>query len=70
MLVGGLACYYGGWVDTALNIFVMNAFFLFREFAAIAFVAFLGPGIFNLCWPLSIGGWVGYARLVGLRYWP
>jgi peptide/nickel transport system permease protein len=31
---------------------------------AIAFVAFLGPGIINLILALSIGGWVGYARLV------
>jgi len=31
---------------------------------AIAFVAFRGPGIFNLVLALSIGGWVGYARLV------
>ena len=31
---------------------------------AIAFVAFRGPGIFNLVLALSLGGWVGYARLV------
>jgi len=31
---------------------------------AIAFVAFRGPGIFNLILALSLGGWVGYARLV------
>jgi peptide/nickel transport system permease protein len=28
------------------------------------FVAFLGPGLWNLILALSIGGWVGYARLV------
>ena len=31
---------------------------------AIAFIAFRGPGIFNLVLALSLGGWVGYARLV------
>src|SRR6202035_5983308 len=31
---------------------------------AIAFVAFRGPGIFNLVLALSLGGWVGSARLV------
>ncbi len=31
---------------------------------AIAFVAFLGPGLINLILALSISGWVGYARLV------
>src|ERR1700759_1402777 len=65
MLVGGLAGYYGGWVDTALNIFVMNAFLALPGILlASAFVAFLGPGLFNLILALSISGWVGYARLV------
>jgi peptide/nickel transport system permease protein len=65
MLVGGLAGYYGGWVDTALNIFVMNAFLALPGILlAIAFVAFLGPGLVNLVLALSISGWVGYARLV------
>jgi peptide/nickel transport system permease protein len=44
---------------------VMNAFMSFPGILlAIAFVAFLGPGIFNLIFALSLGGWVGCARLV------
>jgi len=43
----------------------MNAFMSFPGILlAIALVAFLGPGLFNLVLALSIGGWVGYARLV------
>ncbi len=65
LVVGGLAGYYGGWLDTFLNIFVMNAFLALPGILlAIAFVAFLGPGLFNLVLALSVGGWVGYARLV------
>ena len=65
LLLGGLAGFYGGWVDTLLNIFVMNAFLALPGILlAIAFVAFLGPGLWNLILALSIGGWVGYARLV------
>lgn len=65
IIFGGIAGYYGGPIDTALNIFVMNAFLsLPGILLAIAFVAFLGPGLINLILALSIGGWVGYGRLV------
>ena len=65
LVVGSLAGYYGGRVDRLVNVVVMNAFLTFPGILlAIAFVAFLGPGIFNLILALSIGGWVGYARLV------
>ncbi|RRA49083.1 ABC transporter permease [Acidipila sp. EB88] len=65
LLLGGLAGFYGGLLDTVLNIFVMNAFLsLPGILLAIAFVAFLGPGLPNLILALSVGGWVGYARLV------
>jgi peptide/nickel transport system permease protein len=65
LVVGALAGYYGGWLDTFLNILVMNAFLALPGILlAIAFVAFLGPGIFNLILALAIGGWVGFARLV------
>jgi peptide/nickel transport system permease protein len=65
LIVGSIAGYYGGRVDRIVNVVVMNAFLSFPGILlAIAFVAFLGPGIFNLIFALSIGGWVGYARLV------
>ncbi len=65
LILGGAAGYYGGAFDTALNIFLMNAFLALPGILlAIAFVAFLGPGMVNLILALSIGGWVGYARLV------
>jgi len=65
LVAGGLAGYYGGVLDTVLNTFLMNAFLAMPGILlAIAFVAFLGPGLMNLIFALSIGGWVGYARLV------
>lgn len=64
-LVGSLAGYYGGRLDRFVNVIVMNAFLSFPGILlAIAFVAFLGPGLRNLVFALIIGGWVGYARLV------
>jgi peptide/nickel transport system permease protein len=65
LIVGSLAGYYGGRLDRFVNIVVMNAFLSFPGILlAIAFVAFRGPGIFNLVLALSLGGWVGYASLV------
>jgi peptide/nickel transport system permease protein len=65
LIVGSIAGYYGGRIDRFVNVIVMNAFLSFPGILiAIAFVAFRGPGIFNLVLALSIGGWVGYARLV------
>jgi len=65
LVLGSIAGYYGGLADKFFNVIVMNAFLSFPGILlAIAFVAFLGPGILNLILALCIGGWVGYARLV------
>jgi peptide/nickel transport system permease protein len=65
LIFGSIAGYYGGYTDRFFNVIVMNAFLSFPGILlAIAFVAFLGPGILNLILALCIGGWVGYARLV------
>jgi peptide/nickel transport system permease protein len=65
LLAGSLAGFYGGWTDTVVNVYVSNAFLALPGILlAIAFVAFLGPGLVNLVLALSISGWVGYARLV------
>ena len=65
LIIGSIAGYYGGSLDRFVNVVLMNAFMSFPGILiAIAFVAFRGPGIFNLVLALSLGGWVGYARLV------
>ena len=65
LVIGSLAGYYGGKLDRFVNVVVINAFMSFPGILiAIAFIAFRGPGIFNLVLALSLGGWVGYARLV------
>ena len=65
LILGSIAGFYGGITDRFFSVIVMNAFLSFPGILlAIAFVAFLGPGILNLILALCIGGWVGYARLV------
>jgi peptide/nickel transport system permease protein len=65
LVAGGLAGFYGRWTDTVVNVYVTNAFMALPGILlAIAFVAFMGPGLGNVILALAISGWVGYARLV------
>ena len=65
LVLGGAAGFFGGLTDTIVNIYVTNAFLALPGILlAVAFVAFLGPGLGNLILALAISGWVGYARLV------
>lgn len=64
LTVGSLAGYFGGWLDRVVNIVLINAFLSFPGILlAIAFAAFLGPGIGKVILALIVTGWAGYARL-------
>jgi peptide/nickel transport system permease protein len=63
LLVGTVAGYAGGWLDTAL-MRVTDIFLAFpRLVLALAFVAALGPGIENAVIAIAITAWPPYARL-------
>ncbi len=65
VIAGSLAGFYGGVADTVINVYVTNAFLALPGILlAIAFVAFLGPGLGNVIVALALSGWVNYARLV------
>lgn len=64
LAIGALAGFIGGWFDHIMNIVLINAFLSFPGILlAIAFAAFLGPGIGKVILALIITGWAGYARL-------
>ncbi|HEV2488637.1 MAG TPA: ABC transporter permease [Candidatus Acidoferrales bacterium] len=64
LILGAVAGYLGGWFDSLVNIILINAFLSFPGILlAIAFAAFLGPGIDKVILALTITGWAGYARL-------
>ena len=64
LIIGMLAGYAGGWFDRFVNLLLINAFLSFPGILlAIAFAAFLGPGISKVIMALVITGWAGYARL-------
>jgi len=65
LVLGMLAGFYGGWLDTVINLYLTNAFLALPGILlAVAFVAFLGPSLINLICALAIAAWVNYARLV------
>ena len=65
LIAGCISGFYGGIADTLLNVYVTNAFLALPGILlAIAFVAFVGPGLQNVVFALALSGWVGYARLV------
>ncbi len=64
LAIGSLAGYCGGWFDRLVNIVLINAFLSFPGILlAIAFAAFLGPGVEKVIFALIVTGWAGYARL-------
>jgi peptide/nickel transport system permease protein len=64
ILIGSTAGYFGGWLDRVVNVVIINAFLSFPGILlAIAFAAFLGPGIEKVIMALIVTGWAGYARL-------
>ncbi|MGD9511882.1 MAG: ABC transporter permease, partial [Geminicoccaceae bacterium] len=63
LLVGTVAGYAGGWLDTVL-MRITDVFLAFpRLILALAFVAALGPGIENAIIAIAITAWPPYARL-------
>jgi peptide/nickel transport system permease protein len=64
-ILGSLAGFYGGWIDSILSGYIFNVFLAFPGLLlAIALVAFLGAGLGKLILALCIIGWVGYARVM------
>ncbi len=64
LAIGSLAGYFGGWFDRLINVVLINAFLSFPGILlAIAFAAFLGPGLGKVILALVVTGWAGYARL-------
>ena len=63
-IVGLVAGYFGGWVDTVL-MRIVDLFFAFPFFVlVIAIVAVLGPSTFNMFIAIWLTSWVSYARIM------
>jgi len=63
LLIGTIAGYVGGWIDTVLMRFT-DIFLAFpRLILALAFVSALGPGLENAVIAIAVTTWSPYARL-------
>jgi peptide/nickel transport system permease protein len=63
-VVGLIAGYFGGWVDSLL-MRIVDLFFAFPFLVLIiAIIAMLGPSIFNMFVAIWITSWVSYARIM------
>jgi peptide/nickel transport system permease protein len=63
-IVGALAGYYGGWLDTIFGRLVDLIITFPFLVIVIAIVAVLGPGLLNMYIAVSAVGWVFYAQLM------
>jgi len=64
IIIGGIAGYFGGWMDMAVSrvIEVVICFPVF--FLILTVLAFIGPSIYNIMIVIGITSWTGIARLV------
>jgi peptide/nickel transport system permease protein len=63
MIVGGLAGYFGGWLDNALMRFTDTVYAFPNLVLAVVFVTIFGRGLLNSLLALALVGWVTYARI-------
>ena len=68
LLVGALAGYYGGWVDSALMRLVDLMLCFPAFFLILAVIAVLEPSIWNIMAVIGLTGWMGVARLVRAEF--
>jgi peptide/nickel transport system permease protein len=68
ILVGSVAGYYGGWVDSILMRFVDIMLCFPTFFLILTVVALLGPSIFNIMLVIGITSWMGTSRFVRAEF--
>ncbi len=68
ILVGAVAGYYGGWVDSVLMRFVDMMLCFPSIFLILTVVALLGPSLFKVMAIIGITSWMGTSRFVRAEF--
>ncbi|MBV7335098.1 ABC transporter permease [Chloroflexi bacterium TSY] len=63
-LLGAMAAYYGGWVDSIIMRFTDTVMSFPGLIIIITVVSFIGPSIYNVMLAIGLLGWPGTCRLV------
>lgn len=63
-ILGAMAAYYGGWVDSLIMRFTDTVMSFPDLIIIITVVAFIGPSIYNVMLAIGLLGWPGTCRLV------
>ncbi len=64
VMLGSVAGYYGGWVDSVISRFIDIMLCFPTFFLILATIAVLGPGIWNIMVIIGLTSWMGVARLI------
>ena len=67
-VLGALAGYYGGWVDTLISRLIDIMLCFPTIFLILAVIAYLEPSILNIMIVIGLTSWMGVARLVRAEF--
>jgi peptide/nickel transport system permease protein len=68
IIIGAMAGYYGGWLDSTLMRFVDIMLCFPTIFLILAVIAILGPSIWNIMIIIGLTSWMGVSRLVRAEF--
>lgn len=68
IILGGLAGYFGGWIDACINRIIEILLTIPTFFLIIAIIAFLPPSIYNIMVVIGLTGWTGIARFIRAEF--
>ncbi len=68
ILIGGMAGYFGGWIDIVISRFIEVIICFPVFFLILTVLAFVGPSIYNIMIVIGLTSWTGIARLVRAEF--
>lgn len=68
IVLGGIAGYFGGWIDDLVNRAIEILLTVPTFFLIIAIIAFLPPSIYNIMVVIGLTGWTGIARFMRAEF--